>query len=81
MPHGCFFQWTKRILKELQELGLKHQYSDDDNICTSGKKLMDLAFMPHENMEVVFNQIKDDVVHSSDPLMDQLMCYVNEHEW
>lgn len=41
---------------------------------------MALALMPHETVEVAYNQIKDDVANLSDPLMYQLMSYV-ERNW
>ena len=75
---GCLFHWCQAIRKKIGELGLLKSFNKKGNVYTFCRKLMALAFLPHEQIRGAFYGLKGLV--SENPPLEQL-CHYMERQW
>jgi MULE transposase domain/FLYWCH zinc finger domain len=66
--HGCLFHLNQAIWRKAVNLGLKVQFSHDKDIRDSILKLLALPFVPLDDVENVFQELKNEIHESVDDL-------------
>ena len=57
---GCFFHFTSAIFKKVVELGLKIEYSENNDFRFFVQILMCFPFLPMEEIDISFEELKDE---------------------
>ncbi|MPC09343.1 hypothetical protein E2C01_001951 [Portunus trituberculatus] len=51
------FHWTQTKWRKVQEVGLQHGYTHDDETCTHLRRVMALPFLPEEEIISIFERL------------------------
>ncbi|CAF2142131.1 unnamed protein product [Rotaria magnacalcarata] len=68
---GCYFHHIQSIYRRIQNLGLATVYSEDEEIRTCCRKLMALAFLPLDEVESSFYNLRGINIPISGPVLQQ----------
>ncbi|XP_073235751.1 uncharacterized protein [Porites lutea] len=72
---GCVFHWTQALWRKIQELGLQHQYSNDQGTYLYLRKFMALPFLPEDQIPPMFEQLS---LKATTAPLKQFVNYVAE---
>ena len=72
---GCFFHYGQRLFRNFVRVGLKKQYSEDENLRKWFKKVLALAFVPLDAFDIVFGALMNKA-HLA--FNDQLAYFMND---
>ncbi|CAM4835599.1 unnamed protein product [Rotaria magnacalcarata] len=76
---GCYFHHIQSIYRRIQNLGLATVYSEDEEIRTCCRKLMALAFLPLDEVESSFYNLRGIVNSRVKELLHQLFLYHDDY--
>jgi len=54
---GCVFHWTQALWRKIQELGLQHQYQNEQGTYLYLRKFMALLFLPEDEISPMFERL------------------------
>ena len=74
---GCQFHLSQSILRKVGDVGLKGLYDNDPNFNILVKSLSALAFVPENEVGVVFNDLVGKFPANDDAVDDLLVYYGN----
>jgi len=63
---GCYFHFKQAVVRKLGELGLKNFYTKNNQFNKLMNLVMTLGFLPNDKIMIVFNELKDFHIGSSD---------------
>ena len=65
---GCYFHFNQRVIRKVNDVGLKTQYENDNTIRGYVRCLPALAFVPPQDVLEAFDLITDTMPQDVDPL-------------
>ncbi|CAF1300176.1 unnamed protein product [Rotaria sp. Silwood1] len=72
---GCNFHFVNAIYRQIQHLGLVTDYRNDECVRSSARKLMALALVPIDKLELAFQKVARESPRSLKPLIDYFNRY------
>ncbi|CAF4808973.1 unnamed protein product, partial [Rotaria sp. Silwood1] len=72
---GCNFHFVNAIYRQIQHLGLVTAYRNDECVRSSSRKLMALALVPIDKLELAFQKVAHEAPRSLKPLTDYFNRY------
>lgn len=75
----CLFHFGQTIFRKIAELGLSTEYMNNENSRLHMKMLMSLAFVPEDQVQVVFRILKGKMLALNNPKIDDLLLYFEKN--
>jgi hypothetical protein len=72
---GCNFHFVNAINRQIQQLQLTTNYRDDESVRSAARKLMALAHVPLEKLELAFKLVASEAPPSMKPLIEYFNSY------
>ncbi|CAF3074723.1 unnamed protein product [Rotaria sp. Silwood2] len=77
---GCYFHLTQAIYRRVQNLGLAKNYIEDIDIRTCVRKLMALALLPLDKVQLAFDDLRTNLSQNTTQTLYQLLLYF-DNQW
>lgn len=79
MHKGCLFHYNQSIYRRIQSLGLAKAYSEDDSVRSCCRKLMALPFLPVQEVETSFYNLRSTVDATVKKQLRELFLYFDNY--
>lgn len=76
---GCLFHFSQNILKKVKKLGLMTEYENDTEFNLSVRMLMALAFVPTEDVALVFDDFQDSLSEHDQERLESVLDYLERN--